>query len=1038
MAGIGFELRRLFGQQGLLSSFRAYAYSSMTTVGPMILCMGTIVFMQRFMISEGSPYLERQLFLATVVYCFIFSVLITGGLSMIVTRYISDMIYLKKFEHLLSSYYGAIAIALPVGSLVAWLFLRKVSAGIGYKTAAYLFFSELIIIWVQSVHLSALKDYKRIVRNFCFGVVIAIAGSWLLLKYTPYKSATAVLTMMDIGFMIIVLLTSYHFEQKFPRKSSRVYFDFFVYFRKYPSLFFIGTFFYSGVYVHSFVYWFGPYNEIIAGRYVISPFYDLPVFYAYLTVVPTLVTFVVSVETTFYDKFRGYYDKILNGGTLLEITRAKWDMQRTLMQEVSFMMEVQLLFTVVSLALGIKLLPMLGFSMAQIYTFNILVLGYFVFIMAFIIMLIMLYFDDRRGVLAVSSLFVVLNAGITYWSMNVEYHGLGIFIAAFITLLCALTRLIMYVRNIDYYTFCAQPITVQKKVPLWNRLRGKSTAATMLLVIAAVFLTACSDDETKELTSAAEAAPPVTAPIAANDKLVEDKRIYEQDKDTSLDTMYLTILPDKSGKENPLTWYAMNRIRSRMDEGDLKVLIQEGAPDGSGPKSGMFGYGTAESNGKISLRGNTSRYASQRSYKIRLEDQAGLWHDQRTLNLNKHIFDSSRLRNKLSFDIFETIPNITSLRTQFVHLYVKDLSEGKETGKAFEDYGLFTHVEQPNEKFLKNHWLDPNGQLYKAVLFEFFRYPDDLKSKSAPSYNKEAFEKHLEIDGYEDHDKLLAMLDDVNNITIPIDEVVDKHFDLDNYLTFLAANILMDNIDTEAHNFYLYSPLNSNKWYFLPWDYDGGWEWGLQGNVENVNPSSNGISTYWGSVLHNRFFRSEKNVQLLKDKIDELYSTINNDTVAKRLQAYRGVVEPFIKKAPDNNFLPIQLNKLDEEFKRITGVPLRALERFNKDVENPKPFFLQDLSRENGKYRFEWDPSFDLQGDDLTYDWILAKDPSFTQIVDQRQQLKDTSLELDNLKPGEYYWKVTAHDGKGHRQIAFDVYEVDDLTYYGIRAIKVE
>jgi uncharacterized membrane protein len=1038
MAGIGFELRRLFGQQGLLSSFRAYAYSSMTTVGPMILCMGTIVFMQRFMITAGSPYLERQLFLATVVYCFIFSVLITGGLSMIVTRYISDMIYLKKFEHLLSSYYGAIAVALPVGSLVAWLFLRKVSAGMGYKAAAYLFFSELIIIWLQSVHLSALKDYKRIVRNFCFGVVIAIAGSWLLLTYTPFKSAAAVLTMMDIGFMIIVLLTSYHFEQKFPRKSSRVYFDFFAYFRKYPSLFFIGTFFYSGVYVHSFVYWFGPYNEIIAGRYVISPFYDLPVFYAYLTVVPTLVTFVVSVETTFYDKFRGYYDKILNGGTLLEITRAKWDMQRTLMQEVSFMMEVQLLFTVVFLALGIKLLPMLGFSMAQIYTFNILVLGYFVFIMAFIIMLIMLYFDDRRGVLAVSSLFVVLNTGITYWSMNAEYHGLGIFIAAFITLLCALTRLIIYVRNIDYYTFCAQPITVQKKVPLWSRLRGKSTAVTMLLVIVAVFQTACSDDETKESTSAAQAAPPAAAPIASGGKLVEDKRIYEQDNDTSLDTMYLTILPDKSGKENPLSWYAMNRISSRMDEGNLKVIIQEGAPDGSGPKSGMFGYGAAESNAKVSLRGNTSRYASQRSYKIRLEDQAGLWHDQRTLNLNKHIFDSSRLRNKLSFDIFETIPNITSLRTQFVHLYVKDLSEGKETGKAFEDYGLFTHVEQPNEKFLKNHWLDPNGQLYKAVLFEFFRYSDDLKSKSDPSYNKAAFEKHLEINGYEDHDKLLAMLDDVNNITLPIDEVVDKHFDLDNYLTFLAANILMDNLDTEAHNFYLYSPLNSNKWYFLPWDYDGGWEWGLQGNVGNVSPSSNGISTYWGSVLHNRFFRSEKNVQMLKDKIDELYSTINNDTVAKRLQAYRGVVEPFINKAPDNNFLPIQLSKLDEEFKRITGVPLRALERFNKDLENPKPFFLQDLSRENGKYRFEWDPSFDLQGDDLTYDWTLAKDPSFTQIIDQRQKIKETSIELDNLKPGEYYWKVTAHDGKGHQQIAFDVYEVDDLTYYGVRAIKVE
>ena len=92
------------------------------------------------------------------------------------------------------------------------------SAGIGYKAAAYLFFSELIIIWLQSVHLSALKDYKRIVRNFFYGVVIAIAGSWLLLKYTPYKSAAAVLTMMDAGFMIIVLSDSLPFRTKIPKE----------------------------------------------------------------------------------------------------------------------------------------------------------------------------------------------------------------------------------------------------------------------------------------------------------------------------------------------------------------------------------------------------------------------------------------------------------------------------------------------------------------------------------------------------------------------------------------------------------------------------------------------------------------------------------------------------------------------------------------------------------------------------------------------------------------------------------------------------
>ena len=60
---------------------------------------------------------------------------------------------------------------------------------------------------------------------------------------------------------------------------------------------------------------------------------------------------------------------------------------------------------------------------------------------------------------------------------------------------------------------------------------------------------------------------------------------------------------------------------------------------------------------------------------------------------------------------------MTGLRTQFVHLYVRDLTTG--SGAAFEDYGLYTQVEQLNKTALKTHGLDRNGQLYKVNSFEF-------------------------------------------------------------------------------------------------------------------------------------------------------------------------------------------------------------------------------------------------------------------------------------------------------------------------------
>ncbi|PYI53833.1 exopolysaccharide Pel transporter PelG [Paenibacillus flagellatus] len=1045
MAGIGFELKKLFRDQGILSHMKAYGYSSLTTVGPMVLCVTMIIAMQQLMTAKGAPFLERELFLATVVYGFVFSVLLTGGVSMLLTRFISDMIYQKKNDYLLSSFYGAAAICLPIGALIAAIFLSGVPAGAGYKLSAFVFFEELIVIWLQSVLLSALKDYKRIVRNFLYGVAIAVAGTWLMLAWTGLKSATAVLVMIDAGFFVIALLSARHLASVMPRSSSRDYFRFTEYFRKYPALFGIGTFFYAGVYVHSFVYWSGPTGVRVAEAYVISPFYDTPVFYAYLTILPTLVTFVVSMETSFYEKYRDYYAFILHGGTYPEIQRAKQNMQQTLMQQIGFIMEVQLLATVVSIALGIKLLPVVGFTMEQIDTFIILVLGYYLFIHAFIVMLLMLYYDDRKGALAISGLFVVLNAVFSYWTMQAESHGLGLVLASFAALALALARLLTYVRNIDYYTYCDQPLgpSAGKSGPSLNPFRRRkgakaAAAATMLLVLAGL-LSACTDEapEERQPAGAVPAVAQEPAP-AASERFVEDKRLYERDDDTSLAGLYVTIMPNQTDEKQSIDWYRLNRIKDWMEEGDMSIIIQEGAADGSGTVPGTFGYGTTEANAKISLRGNTARYAPQRSYKIKLNEQAGLWRDQRILNLNKHYYDSSRIRNKLSFDLFETLPDIASLRTQFVRLFVKDLSAGGNGNQPFVDYGLYTHIENPNKQFLKNHWLDPNGQLYKAEMFEFFRYPESLKSQSDPGYDKQAFEKVLEIEGREDHDKLLAMLDDVNNRAIPINDVIAKHFDLDNYLTWLAANILMDNMDTAAHNFLLYSPLNSNKWYFVPWDYDGGWE--LQRGLQSISPFGNGISTYWGNVLHNRFFHSEANVRLLRDKIEELHKTINNESVAARLALYKPVLEPFLARAPDKNFYPIQTNKLDDELRIIAETPSRSLARFEEDVQKPKPIFLGDVQKnDSGQHVFVWEHSFDLQGDELFYDWSIAKDPLFTTGVENRTGLTGTQTVVDALKPGTYYWKVVVRDQKGNTQIAFDQHEDEEGNFYfGIRQIKVE
>jgi hypothetical protein len=230
---------------------------------------------------------------------------------------------------------------------------------------------------------------------------------------------------------------------------------------------------------------------------------------------------------------------------------------------------------------------------------------------------------------------------------------------------------------------------------------------------------------------------------------------------------------------------------------------------------------------------------------------------------------------------------------------------------------------------------------------------------------------------------------------LKIEDVMDRHFDRENYLTWVAMNILMDNGDTQTQNFFLYSPLNSEKWYFLPWDYDGAWEI----KVRPDRTTLMGLSTYWGSVLHNRFFRSEENVSLLKNKIDELYSGYINAEIGEKAKAYRDIIEPYLSREPDIGFLPESLSKLDKAYADLPGVPLRAIEEFEADVQKPKPFFLGEVERLGTKFNFVWDHSYDIQGDDIDYGWILARDPSFLQVVESKVDILENRLIVKALLP---------------------------------------
>ncbi|HQV23174.1 MAG TPA: CotH kinase family protein, partial [Agitococcus sp.] len=201
--------------------------------------------------------------------------------------------------------------------------------------------------------------------------------------------------------------------------------------------------------------------------------------------------------------------------------------------------------------------------------------------------------------------------------------------------------------------------------------------------------------------------PKPTTPVLAAEEaaaIKDDPAVYDVEKNQVLTATVTTT--DTS------TWTFAD-VNNDTDDSDAFVpevdahIIIDGFADDAKSK-----------NATLRLRGHSSRLADQKSYRIKLAKDAGLWRGEQTFQLNKHPYDLTRVRNKLAFDLFRDIPHIPSLRTQFVKMNITNFDKtGLQYGS--KDYGLFTHVEKMGKEYLTNRGLPADGNIYKAEDFEF-------------------------------------------------------------------------------------------------------------------------------------------------------------------------------------------------------------------------------------------------------------------------------------------------------------------------------
>ena len=454
MAGIGFKLRDLLKEERYLSDITAHLYSAVVAAGPWIFSIISLTAVTIFSLPLLSKS-ELDLFRATIVYTFIFSLVINGMFQLIISKFIADRFYLRD-PTLGTAFTGTLCLTAGISFSLAAVFYAFCNVSPLYKITAIGLFVTMSCLWLVMSFLGVLRDYRTISLAFLEGNVVGLGAAMILGRHLRTEGW---LIGFSLGQVIILFILIYEVLRETGWRESN-FWEFCRYFKLFPQLILIGLFYSLAIWVDKWLLWFSREGYVVWSLFRTHYPYDSAMFLAYLTVVPTLGIFLLKVETNFYERFRGYYNAIRDRAGLEELESRIGEIKDSLRESFGTLVRTQGLITVMAVFFAPRLFNFIGWSPFQLNIFRFGALGAFFHVMALITIIILCYFEFWKGSLLVTGIFLATNTVFTLITMKLgsPYYGLGYAASSFLTFLVSITVLWRGLRNLNYRTFSGQPI----------------------------------------------------------------------------------------------------------------------------------------------------------------------------------------------------------------------------------------------------------------------------------------------------------------------------------------------------------------------------------------------------------------------------------------------------------------------------------------------------------------------------------------------------------------------------------------------------
>lgn len=456
MAGVGFALRNLMRKDTLLGRIQAYGVAGTISCGPWVLSIAAILAIGMIGERNGTRDDFVTQFQLSVTYLMAFSLVLTGPLQLMFSRFTADRLFEERHDVVLPNLFGALTVTLLAAGLVATPVLTLCfDASFSYRFGMLASFAALCGLWVLITFAAAIQEYRWILLAFALGYGITVGGALMLRRH----GLEGLMLSFAIGQVVLFFCLLALVIREYPGKGF-IAFDFLRRAQIFPSLAVTGLLYNLGIWVDKLIFWINADTGVtVIAPLRASPIYDLPIFLAYLSIIPGMALFLMRCETEFAERCQSLFRTITSGGTLAQISEEKDRLVESARGMLFDIVKVQGVTTLVLIAGGEQLLSWFGISPMYQVLLNIDLVAVAVQVVLLAVFNVFFYLDQRVMVLRLSLLFVACNVLLTLLTIYLgpTTYGYGFAGAVLVTTVVALAALSRKLDRLEYETFMLQP-----------------------------------------------------------------------------------------------------------------------------------------------------------------------------------------------------------------------------------------------------------------------------------------------------------------------------------------------------------------------------------------------------------------------------------------------------------------------------------------------------------------------------------------------------------------------------------------------------